>query len=102
MIWANECFELWYLLHFCLRNTAIDRHELPRELSKPNRLGKIYNKADQLIYAALEDKIADALRNAHKLEDDYGPDLKPVIHNPSTNIHHLVRQLLKLKVGLAE
>jgi hypothetical protein len=40
VIWANECFEL--LLHFCFRNTAIGRHQLPDELSRGDRLGKKY------------------------------------------------------------
>jgi hypothetical protein len=100
VIWANECFELWYLLHFCFRNTAINRHQLPNELSRADRLGKRYNKADQSIYAILESKIDVALHHAQQLEDHYGSDLKSVRDNPSTNIHHLVRQLLKLKAGL--
>ena len=102
VIWANECFELWYLLHFYLRITAIGRRELPDQLSRADCLGKRYDKADISIYDALKDKTAIAIRHAQKLEDDYGSNLNPATDNPSTNIHHLVGRLLKLKAGLAE
>jgi len=100
VIWANQCFELWYLLHFCYRNTAIERDELPSELSRADRLGKKYDKADKSIHGTLRDKTATAIAHAQQLEDYYGGDLKSVHENPSTNIHHLVKQLIKLKDGL--
>jgi hypothetical protein len=32
--WSNECFELWYLLHFGFRQTAIGRADISVELSR--------------------------------------------------------------------
>ena len=50
-IWSNECFEIWYLLHFEFRNTAIDRANLYRELGEPHRLNRQYDKADTSVFS---------------------------------------------------
>ncbi len=99
-IWANESFELWYLLHYCYRNTAIDRHQLKREISKPDRLNRRYEKGDDNIFALLNDPVllAAALRNARKLEQMNPSPLS----NPSLNIHHLVQKPMELQRAAAE
>lgn len=96
IIWANECFELWYLLHFAYRDTAISRDDIYHELSKASRLGKKYDKADQTVFVMLRDKLPTALRNARTLYDSYGAALRPERDNPSTKVHILVDQLLQL------
>jgi RloB-like protein len=100
VIWANECFELWYLLHFCYRNTAISRHELPNELS--SYLGLKYDKARTQIYDLLESKMETALRYAQQLEDSYDGQFNACEDNPSTNVHHLIKRLKELKAGIAD
>lgn len=102
VIWVNECFELWYLLHYCYRTTPISRHDLPAELSRSNRLGKEYDKADPSIFGLLENKMKTAIKHAGQLEAFYGKNVSPVDDNPSTNIHHLIKDLLKLKDALVE
>jgi hypothetical protein len=99
-IWANEAFELWYLLHFCYRNTAIDRHELKREISKPDRLNRKYEKCDGGVFALLNkpELRAAALRNARNLERVNPSPLS----NPSLNIHRLIQTLLDLQSAAAE
>lgn len=97
VIWANEAFELWYLLHFCYRDTPIGRHELVSELSKEGRLGKKYDKADTSIFERLRPLTPTAIKHASRLERYYGADLNPERDNPSTNAHKLVQSLLALK-----
>ena len=87
--WSNECFEVWYLLHFGFHQTAIGRVDLCRKLS--DFLGKAYDKGDATIYDALSHKIEDALRNADRLAlCNLRKD------NPSTKVHRLIRELRKL------
>ena len=95
VIWGNECFELWYLLHFCYRDTPIGRAELRREISKPDRLNRKYEKSDDAIFALLKEKLPDAQRNATRLLR-FNPS---PMANPSTNIHQLVERLLALQAA---
>lgn len=97
IIWSNECFELWYLLHFELRTTGIGREDLKRRISEPTRLGKKYEKSDTSVFERLKDKTDTAIKNSRKLLAEYGAELKPEQDNPSTNVHELVIVLRKLK-----
>lgn len=90
--WSNECFELWYLLHFDLRDTAVGREDLCREVGR--LLGRRYDKADCAIHALLQDRQANALKNAKKLESQNYERGQPR-GNPSTHVHHLVQRLLE-------
>jgi len=91
--WSNECFELWYLLHFVYRDTAMGREEIFQKVGE--YLGSDYEKSDTSIYDQLIDKIEIALRNAKKLEAEngLGPDAR---RNPSTKVHHLIEALQDL------
>lgn len=101
VIWANEAFELWYLLHFVYRDTPIARAELCRELGKADRLNQKYSKASAHVFNAISTKLPDALRHAARLERHHAEVLQLGLHvneqNPSTNIHHLIKELMKLQ-----
>jgi hypothetical protein len=97
IIWANECFEIWYLLHFELRTTGIGRKALRKEISKPNRLGRKYGKGDATVFDLLKDKTHAAIKNSKMLLAQYGNALHPERDNPSTNVHELVIVLQQLK-----
>ncbi|PTY03103.1 hypothetical protein DB346_07570 [Verrucomicrobia bacterium LW23] len=84
--WSNECFELWYLLHFQYQNAAIGREAINRKLSK--LLGATYNKADKTIYSKLTELQPIALKNAKKLAFEMQH-----YDNPSTKVHELVDEL---------
>jgi hypothetical protein len=88
--WSNECFELWYLLHFCYRDTGARRDEIWRLISE--RLGRRYDKASDELFAKLKPKVDDALRNAGRLarQNGGGPGR---LRNPSTNAHELIQVL---------
>lgn len=98
VVWANESFELWYLLHFCYRDTAIGRAEINREISKPDRLNRKYEKFDKAMFESLKDRTQTAIRNAERLSTFN----RSQFDNPSTNVHTLVRELAQLQAAAKE
>jgi len=95
--WANEAFELWYLLHFNYHDTALPRAHYAAKL-RPH-LSSAYNKADASMYDHLESRQATALKNARRLERHWA-ELSvnnPERENPSTGIHKLVEHLNELR-----
>jgi hypothetical protein len=96
--WSNECFELWYLLHFGYRDTAIGRKAICESVGE--HLGKDYAKNDASVYDRLLDRIEVALRNAQRLEVENGAG--EARRNPSTRVHHLVQALRNLDPGETE
>ncbi len=88
--YANEAFELWYLLHFNYHDTGIPRHEYITRLH--TLLGKPYEKNSLSIYEELESRMEDAIHNAERLMAQYDPP-NPATDNPSTTVHLLVKEL---------
>jgi RloB-like protein len=99
-IWSNECFELWYLLHFHYRDTAIGRHQLCKELSHRSCLGKTYDKTDTTVFHSLRPSLHKAIERAEKLYLSHGSNINPEKANPATLVHLLVKELLKLKEAI--
>lgn len=100
-IWSNECFEIWYLLHFAYRDTGIGRDALYSELGKTSRLGKAYKKGDSSIYDSLLERLPAAIRNSNKLLFEAKKE-RPNGHwniNPTTNVHKLIDVMLKLNAA---
>jgi len=91
--WSNECFELWYLLHFHYRDTAIGRHEMWPVISR--LLKERYDKADDQLYAKMAKQQETALKHARKLAYENALNGTPT-RNPSTHVHELVAALIKL------
>lgn len=91
--WSNECFELWYLLHFQYQNTGMARERIFDEVGK--KIGYIYQKNDGNIFEVLKDKLPTALKNADKLYQ-HNSTHKSLRENPSTLVHKLVKMLMKL------
>jgi hypothetical protein len=103
--YANDSFELWYLLHFEYRNSAISRDDILSQvikrlkeldaykfakLSKDNIKQENYTR---LIFETLKPLQSVAIRNAKKLLDSYGDEHNPESDNPSTRVHLLVEVL---------
>ena len=88
--WSNECFELWYLLHFFYRDTGISRHAIFKEVSK--RTDRKYEKSDEELFELLKPLQETALKNARRLaiENEANAEQR---RNPSTGIHELVEFL---------
>lgn len=86
--YSNECFELWYDLHFNYTQTAFHRKDYIKRLGK--FLNCPYIKNMPGLYGKLKKQQSVAIRNAKKLlshTQKYG--------NPSTTVHLLVEELTK-------
>lgn len=93
--YSNPSFEIWYLLHFEYRNTALTRDEVITELKKYVD----YEKNSKTIYTELLSSQKFAIENAKKLEAMHttsGRILQPAIDNPSTTVYKLVEVLNEL------
>jgi hypothetical protein len=99
--WSNEAFELWYLLHFYNRITAMSRNEYKKAIEKAvnEKLGKKkktfkYQKNDTEMYSLLNQvgnqsnaiKWAKELANSNKGEQF-------AEYNPQTMVFKLVEEL---------
>lgn len=106
--YANDSFELWYLLHFRYVDVSIMRDKILRDVItefKKNFPDDFQNLNDdniktkeqtQKIYQRLLIKQQTAIKNAEKLLTNYRDNHKPESDNPSTTIHKLVQELNNL------
>jgi len=92
--YSNEAFELWYLLHFHYFNTGMSRADYGGKLNA--LLGFKYEKNSDAIFDALWSRQAAAIQHAEKLLASY-PVARPASDNPSTTVHHLVRELRRFE-----
>lgn len=92
IVYSNEAFELWYMLHFHYYDAALSRQDYCDRLSK--MLGFKYEKKNPKMYEILIEKQDDAIRNAERLLSQY-PSPNPEKDNPSTTVHSLVKELNK-------
>jgi hypothetical protein len=88
--YSNECFELWYILHFEFLETGLPRSDYGGKLTK--HLGQKYEKNDPNMYEKLREQQSIAIRNAEKLLASYDQP-NPEQDNPSTTVHLLVQAL---------
>lgn len=91
--YSNECFEIWYLLHYDYFTAGLSRSLYTDKLTE--RLGRKYQKNDPALFDSLLRLQPDALRNAARLLASYAPH-NPEKDNPSTTVHLLVEQLRRL------
>jgi hypothetical protein len=90
--YSNECFEVWYLLHFDSHGIPTSRKDYKKKLTK--LLGLDYTKNSEDMYEILKDKQEKAIENAIKLLAIYDPP-NPASDNPATTVHLLVEELNK-------
>lgn len=100
--YSNECFELWFLLHFSYFDSAVGRgyyeSKLTDNLQKKTGERKAeYSKTSENMYALIKDKEKDAIKNARRLLDSYNGQRPFSKNNPSTTVHLLVESLNNLK-----
>lgn len=84
--YSNECFELWYLLHFCYVDAALQRGELWKKLS--DAIGYEYKKEETKIFEKLKDRFVNAIRNALRLEEVNGAARQ----SPYTGVHRILEE----------
>ena len=103
--YSNDCFEIWYLLHFVYRDTAISRDDIIKEVIKKlkNKNSTTFSKLDkdniktkdmtELIFNELLELQKTAIKNAKKLLENYADLHNPELDNPSTRVFELVEIL---------
>ena len=100
--WSNECFELWYLLHFRKidGSNAISREELFKWCDDTfNKDG--YKKGDESLHSNMSqktfDEVGTAICRAKKLEEEViarcGSNAQPSLLNPMTKVYLLIEKL---------
>ena len=106
--YANDSFELWYLLHFEYRNSAILRDEILRQVIKRLKEADAYKFSNltkknikqenytKHIFEILKPLQNNAIKNAKKLLESYGEEHNPESDNPSTTIHLFIEVLNSL------
>lgn len=90
--WSNECFEIWYLLHFEYCDASRSREQYQVPLS--GYLGAPYQKNDREMYNRLLRQQSTAIRNARRLIEFHG-SAAPSRQDPCTHVVHLVEELNK-------
>ncbi len=94
--YSNPSFEIWYLLHFEYRNTALDRDEVVEKLK--SIMG--YEKNQCGLFNMLKNSQANAIANSKRLLATYGAGGREVVpseDNPVTTVYKLVEVLNKLR-----
>lgn len=108
--YSNDSFELWYLLHFEYRNTAISRDETVKQVIKklkeiePHKFSQLtknnikQENYTKYIFETLKPLQDEAIRNSKILLESYGDEHNPESDNPSTRVHLLVEILNALNL----
>jgi hypothetical protein len=100
--WSNQAFELWYLLHFHNRVTAMDRNEYSKALEeainskqKSKSTSFKYKKNDTSMFSLLAKygNQEQAIKWAKKLNENFEGE-KYSDYNPSTQVYKLVEELI--------
>jgi len=97
---SNECFELWYLLHFIEYSTKLlNRKEIEKLFTL--HLGKLYEKSDEKMFSILKDKEMHAINIAEQLEASANKESeeRDPIRNPSTEVHFLINKINSKKIS---
>ena len=98
--WSNQAFELWYLLHFHNRITAMDREEYKKAIedavsSKLTKGKKFSYKKNDIAMYSLLNKVGDqnmAIRWAKELNNNIIGEAF-ADYNPATQVFKLVEEL---------
>ena len=93
-LWSNQCIELWFMLHFNYVDADLHRSEYYPKLSEwLSNIGKgNYEKNRNDIYEILFPYLADAIRNAKKL-DEVNENKTPSNASPCTQVYKLLEKL---------
>ena len=92
--WSNEAFELWYVLHFEYRTTAMPRVDYQDKLS--SLLGRTYAKNAPDMYQVLDATGSQehAVNWAKRLHGEAQASCKPFSQaNPCTTVYALIETL---------
>jgi len=90
---SNDCFELWYMLHFLYTDAQHRREWYSKKLSEVLEISYSKDKnMSRKMYQLLQDKQDTAIKNAIKLTTIHVNE-RPCDKNPHTSVHELVLSL---------
>lgn len=107
--YANDSFELWYLLHFDYVDSSLHREDINKKLIKKLKLknSSIFSHLNneniktveytKLIFDELLASQEKAISRGKKLLLSYGENYNPEKDNPSTTVYKLVEILNSLQ-----
>ncbi|MCH5203147.1 MAG: RloB domain-containing protein [Oscillospiraceae bacterium] len=101
-IWSNECFELWYILHYEYLNSDIGRETYFKKLT--DLLGEKYDKSED-VFSLIHSpqKIKKAMDNARKLEKLFKENDPPHKKVPCTQMNVLIEHIQeRLRIDLSK
>lgn len=91
-IWSNECFELWFLLHFAYIDSDIGREEYFKKLG--TYFGCSYNKSnDNFVKLNTESNLKTAIKNAKKLVMNSDECTSAVKRCPCTMVYQVIEEI---------
>ncbi len=93
-IWSNQCFELWFLLHFDYVHADLHRHSYRSKLNENLRKLEAgdYSKSRTDMYQLLRPFLDTAINNAKRL-DQVNQGKRPSQAAPGTNVFQLMEKL---------
>ena len=105
--WTNECFELWYLLHYGAVDATcpLPRYEIFDKCSELfNTPDYESDKGKDGIHRSMAQKPIDEVRSAIKrataielaVKAAHGASAQPSALNPTTKLHHLISRFLEM------
>ncbi len=98
LAYSNECFELWFLLHFNYYQNSMTREDLVKKLKNiyKDKFGVDYLKSSENNFDYLFNRLNTAIFNSEKLLAKFkNENIYNIISmNPSTTVHKLVKKLI--------
>ena len=94
-VWSNQCFELWFLLHFSYFQSDLHRSGYWPKLTEclQSMNAGSYRKNREDLYALLRPRLETAIANARRLEEQ-NRGKPPSRAAPGTRMHELMETLL--------
>lgn len=102
--WSNDCFDLWFVLHYNFLDNCITRKEIYDILKEKWRLKSFHNEAKTSNFCKglydmhggdLSEMQSAAIKNAKKLHKSFGNNKHFASHCPCTTVYQLVTELNK-------
>ena len=101
-IWSNECFELWYILHYEYYSSDNGREAYFTKLT--DLLGEKYSKSDD-VFSIIHspENLKQALSNSKKLDKEFSNENSASKKVPCTQMFRLIEEIQnRLKVDLTK
>ncbi|MDR3312995.1 MAG: RloB family protein [Oscillospiraceae bacterium] len=99
-LWSNNCFEVWFLLHFCTTIPTAQGYPEGKNYREhlcdllTEHLGEKYTKSEKGMYQKLEIHLEAAIRNAERYEKEFAKTkATPADCDPFSTVYQLINEL---------